>query len=290
MTGGRAVQLAAQLRERIALGEFAGTGALESEATLGSRYAVSRVTVRRALELLRDQALVEPRKGAGWFVTGAAFHQTLALGSFRHATSAVAEAGKQVERSVVDFGFRLAPAHLLDGVLGLADGDEVLYSRSVRSVDGEPLDLVHEWVPAATAVAVSRRDAQGAGIWQTLHRQGHEIQAVRQTITAGLATESDSMLLGVPVGAPLLLVRRLACAASGVPIALSDHRYLAHRFALEVEFRGGPVAATPEPPGLRAVPDASTPAHTTPDRTTPAPGTETELGTQPRTELKENAS
>ncbi len=259
MTGSRASKLAVQLRERIALGEFAETGALESESVLGSRYGVSRVTVRRALEVLREQGLVEPRKGAGWFVAGAAFHQTLALGSFRHAASAVAEAGKTVDRTVVDFGFRPAPPHRLDGVLGLAEGDEVLYSRTVRRVEGEPLDLVHEWVPAEVAVALSRRDAQTTGIWQALHRQGHPIDAVRQTITAGLATSSDAELLGVPEGAPLLLVRRVAAAAGGTPIALSDHRYLAHRFALEVEFRGGPVAVTPEPPGLRSVPSRPDP-------------------------------
>ncbi|MPQ97108.1 UTRA domain-containing protein [Modestobacter sp. I12A-02628] len=257
MTGGRAAELADRLRERIALGEFAGTGAIESEASLGGRYGVSRVTVRRALESLREQGLVEPRKGAGWFVVGA-FHQTLALGSFRHAPSAVGELGRRVERVVVDFGFRAAPAHLLDGVLRLAPDDEVLYSRSVRSVDGEPLDLVHEWVPAAVAADISRADAQAPGIWQSLQRAGHPVDAVRQTITAAVATPADSALLGVPAGAPLLLVRRVASDATGTPIALSDHRYLAHRFALEVEFRGGPVAATPEPPGLRTVPTSPT--------------------------------
>ena len=253
MTGGRAARLTAELRERIALGEFAESGSLESEAALGSRYGVSRVTVRRALETLREQGAVEPRKGAGWFVTGTAFHQRLALGSFRHASSAVADAGKQVVRDIVDFGFRPAPPHLLDGVLGLADGDEVLYCRSVRRVDDEPLDLVHEWVPAASALSLSRTDAQAVGIWASLRRQGHPIDVVRQTITAGLATSSDATLLGVPVGAPLLLVRRVACDAHGAPVALSDHRYLAHRFALEVEFRGWQAAGAPEPPGLTAV-------------------------------------
>ncbi len=284
MTGGRAVHLAAQLRERIALGEFADTGALESEATLGTRYAVSRVTVRRALETLRDQGLVESRRGSGWFVTGSSFHQTLALGSFRHAPSAVADAGKQVVRDVVDFGFRPAPPHLLDGALALRAGDEVLYSRSVRRVDGEPLDLVHEWVPAPLALTLSRTQAQDPGIWQSLRREGHVIDAVRQTITAGLATTSDSGLLGVPVGAPLLLVRRVAARTDGTPVALSDHRYLAHRFALEVEFRGWPVAATTEPPGLRAVPD--------PD---PQPAIDPQRAIDPRPAIqpapqKENAS
>ena len=62
-------------------------------------------------------------------------------------------------------------------------------------------------------------------------------------------------LLHTAVGVPLLLVRRVAMGADGIPLALSDHRYLAHRFALEVEFNSGPSASSPEPPGLRAVAD-----------------------------------
>ena len=227
--------MAQELRERISLGDVGAAGALDSEAELGRRYGVSRVTVRRALEELRDQGLVESRRGAGWFVSAGSFHQTLALGSFRHAASAVSAAGKSATRRVVDFGYREAPAEVAVG-LGLAPGSgggarqgpaEARYSRSVRPVDGVPHDLVHEWVPAALASA-----------------------------------EPEVELLGVPAGTPLLLVRRVALGAEGTPLALSDHRYLAHRFSLEVEFRGWSSAASAEPPGLRSTAPTDVPAPT----------------------------
>lgn len=266
MTGSRFGQLAQELRERIALGEFAGSGALESEAALGRRYAVSRVTVRRALEELRSQGLVESRPGAGWFVVGASFHQTLALGTFRHAASAVAEAGKDVVRRVVEFAYRPAPPAVA-GQLALGDDAEALFSRSVRAVDGVALDLVHEWVPASDAGRISRADAETPGIWATLQQQGHRIESVRQTITAAVTTDADAELLAVAAGTPLLLVRRVAHEPDGRPLALSDHRYLAHRFSLEVEFRGWPTASAAEPPGLRAV---AQPEHPSPEPRPPS--------------------
>ena len=85
MTRSRFRQIAEDLRERVALGEFSDQGALDSESALCARYAVSRVTVRRALETLREQGLVQSRQGSGWFATGGSFHQRLALGTFRHA-------------------------------------------------------------------------------------------------------------------------------------------------------------------------------------------------------------
>ena len=117
---------------------------------------------------------------------------------------------------------------------------------------------MHEWVPAAIAADVSRADAERTGIWATLQRQGHRIETVRQTITAAVSTEPEVELLGVPAGTPLLLVRRVALGADGTPLALSDHRYLAHRFSLEVEFRGWSSAASAEPPGLRSTADRRT--------------------------------
>ena len=252
MTSSRFAAIAHDLRERIALGEFGDVGAMDSESQLCSRYAVSRPTVRRALEQLREEGLVTSRHGAGWFVTGSAFHQRLAIGTFRHAVSAVAEAGKTIERRVVDFGYRSAPLSLA-GALGVSEGDDLLHARSVRTVDGEGLDVVREWVPSTLAGPISRDAATRPGIWETLAQVGHRITTVRQTVTAGLASASDAELLGIGAGDPLLLVRRVAIATGGSPLALSDHRYLAHRFALEVEFNSGPSTATAEPPGLRAL-------------------------------------
>jgi GntR family transcriptional regulator len=253
MTSSRFRQIADDLRERVALGEFGEQGALDSESAMCARYAVSRVTVRRALETLREQGLVQSRQGSGWFATGGSFHQRLALGTFRHAGSAVAESGQVVTRRVIEFGY-LQASPVLSSTLALAGDEtapEVLHCRAVRTVDDVPLDLVEEWVPATIAGRVSRADAAAPGIWASLQREGHRVASVRQAITAGIASAHDAALLDVAVGAPLLLVRRLALDEHKTPLALSDHRYLAHRFSLEVEFNGWPGAGADTPPGLR---------------------------------------
>ena len=291
MTSSRFRQIADDLRERVALGEFGDQGALDSESALCARYAVSRVTVRRALDTLRDQGLVKSRQGSGWFATGSSFHQRLALGTFRHAGSAVAESGRAMTRRVIEFDYRQAsPA--LASVLGLVTADcpapsdvdhpaavaDALHCRSIRTVDGVPLDLVAEWVPAAIGGRVSRADATDPGIWASLQRDGHHVASVRQSITAGIANADDAVLLGVEVGAPLLLVRRLALDRDQAPLALSDHRYLAHRFSLEVEFNGWPGAGADTPPGLRDR-SAESPAVPTdvPDVPADAPGIPTDV-------------
>jgi len=255
MTSARFRQIADDLRERIALGDVGVGGAVDSESTLGHRYDASRMTIRKALGMLRDEGLLESRRGAGWFVAGTSFHQTLALGTFRHAESAVASAGQRLERRIVSFAFQPAPDHVAQ-ILGIDAGADVLHCRSVRSADGVPLDRSTEWVSAERAARLSRADAADPGIWQSLHRGGSRIGPVRQSITAGVAGALDEQLLGAATGSPLLLIRRVAIGAEGAagPVALSDHRYLAHRFSLEVEFNGWS-GLDDSPPGLRQEPD-----------------------------------
>jgi GntR family transcriptional regulator len=260
MTATRFREVAADLRDRIALGETGAGGALPSEADLCVRHGVSRMTVRRALEELRNEGLLASRPGAGWFVRGSAIRQPVALGSFTHAASAAASVG-EVRRQVVDFGYRtIRPPDAPRESPGAREGQrssaagpfgEVLYVRSIRSADGAPLDAVHEYLPADVAAPVSRSDAESPGLWESISRNGRDIASVRQTITAGVAGPADAKLLQVPAGTPLLLIQRLALDPDGLLLARADHRYLAHRFSLTVEFTGWTATAATEPPGLQ---------------------------------------
>ena len=211
MTGSRSQWLAADLRERITLGDYGPTGAIESEAELGRRYEVSRVTVRRALEQLRDEGLLASRKGAGWYVVS--FAQPLALGTFQHARSAVADAGVSLVRTVLEYGYCAAPSSV---ALTLGAG-EMLRVRSLRRTGDAPLDVVTEWVPLALAAPVSRADAESPGTWETLRRNGNQIAVVRQNIAAVAAGEVGP-LLGVGESTPVLLVRRIALDVDERPI------------------------------------------------------------------------
>src|SRR6185312_5546995 len=117
-------------------------------------YGASRMTVRKALELLRDQGLVESRQGSGWFVSTGSFHQRLALGTFRHAGSAITDAGASMTREVIGFAWEAAATNVA-ALLGVAPATQVLHCTSVRSVDGVPLDSATEYVAGLGAQAIS---------------------------------------------------------------------------------------------------------------------------------------
>jgi len=56
------------IRERIDSGELARHDWPPSETALTQELGASRDTVRRALAMLKDEGLIDSRKGRGWFV------------------------------------------------------------------------------------------------------------------------------------------------------------------------------------------------------------------------------
>jgi GntR family transcriptional regulator len=226
----RYLHVADALRADIAAGR---TGALPSEAELGERHGVSRVTVRRALERLRDEGLVASRRGAGWFVVNDPVRQP--LGRVTTIEAALEAAGATPARRVLEFGFEPASPEVAKA-LGVAADADVLRVRRLNLADGAPFALVTVWLPESLGAHVSRADVERATFFDLLPLHGVAAGRIVQTITADAADAGDARRLGVRAGAPLLACRRVTYDRSGAAVMVSEHRYPAGSTALEVEF------------------------------------------------------
>ena len=65
------VQVATDLADRIDKGEFPRGGRLPSETELAEHYGVAKMTVRRALDVLRDRGIIRTLHGRGSVVVAA---------------------------------------------------------------------------------------------------------------------------------------------------------------------------------------------------------------------------
>lgn len=236
-------QIADDLRDRIVAGELGAGGAvLPSEAELSAEHAASRVTVRRALEVLRDEGLVSSRQGFGWFVATDPVRQS--LGRLGTIEQQLAASGAVPERRIVGFGFVPAPRRARE-VLGV---DTVLRTVRVNLADGAPFARVTVWCPEALASGLSRDDVAARSFLELLDVP---LGGATQTIGAGACSAGDAELLGVPERSPVLRCERTTYDADGAPILLSAHVFPAHLTELVVDL---PVAeASISPTGLRLV-------------------------------------
>ena len=141
-------EIAAELRE-LASTSPAGS-LLPSESELSARFGASRVTVRRALEVVREEGLIAARQGFGWFVATEPVRQRLEhLGTIEDQLEG---GGRHAERRVVEFAFTTAPERV-QRVLGVR---QVLRVKRLNLADGEPFAIVTVWCPAELGRALSR--------------------------------------------------------------------------------------------------------------------------------------
>ena len=186
--------IADDLRRRVEAGEFAAGRLLPSEAELSAAYAASRVTVRKALEVLRDEGLVDARQGFGWFVAGRPAAPVARPA--RHDRGAAGRLGRALRAPDPRLRLRRRrPPRVAPGARRRTRCCEV---RRLNLADGEPFARVTVWCPedlGAAALPGRRRASRRSTSCSTCPLGG----AV-QTIGAALASPDDAELLEVPVG------------------------------------------------------------------------------------------
>lgn len=234
--------IADAVRKRLESGDFGAGRLLPSEAELSAEYGASRVTVRRALELLRDEGLVDSRQGFGWFASADPVQQS--LGRLGTIESQLADEGVHSKRRILDFRFVAAPARVKK-VLG---SDTVLRVRRLNLADGEPFALVTVWCPEQYGAELSRADVARSPFYELI---GVELGGATQTIGASLASAADADLLAIPVGSPVLRCERVTRSADGEPVLVSEHVFPGHLTEFVVELPH-PMASM-APTGLRLV-------------------------------------
>lgn len=235
-------EIASDLHGRIEAGEFGEHRLLPSEAELSRGYAASRVTVRKALDRLRAEGLVESRQGFGWFVAGAPFRQH--LGRLGTIEAQLAADGRASERRILDFGFVAAPPRVA-AVLGV---DEVLHVARVNLADGEPFARVTVWCPAALGAELSRAQVAERSFLELLPVP---LGGAVQTIEARAASAADAALLEIPEGSPVLWCERVTSDAGGRAVLVAEHVLPGHRSAFTVDLPQLGVSMAPS--GLRLV-------------------------------------
>jgi GntR family transcriptional regulator len=235
-------EIAEAIRERVQTGDFQAGGVLPSESELSAEYGVSRVTVRRALEVLRDELLLDARQGFGWFVATDPVRQR--MGRLRTIEAQLAESGLLPERRILEFGF-VAADKATRAVLGPG---EHLRVRRVNVADGAPFAVVTVWCPSRLAHHLSRADVERSPFYELL---GIALGGATQTIGAAAASPSDAEVLQIPVGSPVLRCERVTRDSAGVAVLYSVHVFPGHRTEFVVDLLEADESIAPT--GLRLV-------------------------------------
>jgi len=222
-------QVAQQISEAIRSGDLPPGSRLDNEILLAGRLGLSRPTVRQAIRYLVDKGLLVRKRGVGTQVVHGQVRRSVELTSLYED---LRRAGQEPATRVL----LLRPAPVGEDVaamLGVAPGTEMLRLERIRYATGEPLALLHNWLPCGLA-PLTAEDLREHGLYEMLRASGVRMRVANQRVGARAATAAEARLLGERRGAPLLTLIRTTYDDQGRAVEHGSHLYRASHYSLEV--------------------------------------------------------
>lgn len=203
--------VAGRLRDEITSGRRRPGEMLESEHDLAAAYAVSRATVRRALDQLNREGLVRAEKGRGSFVANASpMSRFFSLSTFDddmrrlHRTPSTELLAAEVVAADAAAARRLA----------VPRGTELLHVRRLRRADGDPVALEDRLLPRELCPDLLDEDLVHHSLHWLLTAK-HRIPLVRleQVVELRPLTADEAVTLHAEPGAAAYAIDRLTSTA-----------------------------------------------------------------------------
>ncbi|MCC1491258.1 GntR family transcriptional regulator [Cognatishimia sp. F0-27] len=232
--GGKARRVYLLLRDDITGGVLSPGTALPGEQRLAAQFGVSRVTVRRALEALDSDGLIDRRVGSGTMVRPAAGGDGVIAADMTTLIPQLVEMGQSTQARLLSFSYGEAPGPVR-AALGLEVGARVQTAIRVRSSEGQAFSHLTTHVPEEIARHYSENDLATTPLFRLLERGGVQIGTGHQSVTAALAAPDVADALGVSVGSALLSVRRVVRDADGRGVEYLSALYRSDMFRLEMD-------------------------------------------------------
>ena len=218
-----------QLKQRIESGTYPPGTRLPSERQLSGEFDVSLITVRRAMDELVLDGLIERRQGIGSFVRDQARNVVVGMSSF---TADVVSGRLRLVRTLLLDDTVTASAEVA-ARLGVQPGSILRHLMRLDSEGGTPLSVDEVFVPPALAVSITSEIAASPTflfMWQD--RSDLVLTRADFQIRVQLAGKADQQVLQMGSDTPLLITGELFFDSDGRPAVWVETRYRSDRTRL----------------------------------------------------------
>lgn len=205
-------QIAEIFEKKIRSGELDVEDVLPTEQALQELYNVSRVTVRKALEQLENQGLVNRIKGSGTYVKcNSATHATLQLKGFDEN---ITSQGRASGTKVIHFQLEQAQPVIADHLK--IEVGTLLYSIiRIRTIDDEPEILEQSYMPLSLFPDLNVKVMQTSKYHYIEKQKGYQISHSKQDLKPVLATNIVARHLNIETNYPVLRLRSTSELVTG---------------------------------------------------------------------------
>ncbi len=221
----------AEVLERDYVRQGAAGDRLPAEGELAARFAVNRHTLRRAVDELISQGLLERRHGVGIFITDQLLDYR--VGANTRFTQTLADIGISTDTRVIRKMVTPAPAGVARNLALLAD-EPVLWLETLRLADGLPFCVISHFLPVKPFSELLD-GYSGGSLHDFLEKNHGALHRTESLVTAVLPQGDDAKLLGITQNRPVLRVKSLnVLDRDNSPVEYAITRFRADRIQLRI--------------------------------------------------------
>jgi GntR family transcriptional regulator len=224
-----------KLRHRISIGDYRAGAQLPSEYQLMAEFAVSRITVRRAIANLVQQGLVVSQQGKGVFVK-AQQKVTYSLSSpmvFFEADMARQGVTSTIQNLLLE---PMLPPDSVRETLQLPKRTKVYFQKKLLLLDNVPVAVDSSYTLYSLGRSLAA-DLKQRMTFPTLEQYGVMIEEIETVIESTHADYEVSAYLDVPLGHPLITYCYTAYNDQNQPVVYGEALSRGDRLCYSVVIR-----------------------------------------------------
>lgn len=236
--------IASDIQRSIEAGALKPNAKLPTVVELCEAYGVSKITIKRAIDLLTDRGLISSRRGSGTYVknttelleqTGLepidamddsgvdsfAFSQSDRAAGF---TEKHASRGKKISSVIYDFSI-VNPPEDVARHLNIHPEDFTYHHCRVRCLDDEPMVIEYTYMPLDLIPGLKRSQLYLSVYDYIQNALGLKISSFHRIFRAVPASAEEAKRLQTAPGIPMLEIAQVGFLDDGTPFEYSVSRY-----------------------------------------------------------------
>ncbi len=226
------LQIAEILRQNLGRGVWTPGELLPTISELSAEYSVARVTVRQAVKILEEEGLLDSRRGRGTTVLPPPpARDRLHLGT-RLSTLVDLYRGDRPALDLLEDRDAEVPGEPLIGELS-DNGYHLL--RRTHARDGETYCVISIYFERDLFACHEAEFRTQLALPVLVDSEDIDVARARQSLTIGKCDYDSAVLLGLPVGDPVVEVRRVICDRRDRVLYFADVTYRSDYVRLEMD-------------------------------------------------------
>lgn len=228
-------QVANELRKEILSDQYGRNGSIGTHAQLAERFSVSLITIKKALQILERESMVDIQQGKGTFV-----HQNKMVDPLKNLTGIsymMKDLHIETRVSVPVIEVQPTPSWLSKNIRKIF-GPQCLFILRVVSIADIPVANTEMWLPLKYEEFFTKEKVEKQTIYQIYQNEvGIVLGKGKQIICAAGARGLVAKNLELHENHPVLQITREAYSDTGELIEYMVLSYEASRYSFSVELQ-----------------------------------------------------